>query len=57
MSHELEAPVFGVVENLPNFVCPSCGRESHILRSGPGERAAHELAVPFLGGVPLVNAA
>lgn len=53
MFRKLEAPVFGIVENMSVFVCPSCGHESHIFRSGGGERTARELDVPFLGGVPL----
>jgi ATP-binding protein involved in chromosome partitioning len=53
MFRKLESPVFGIVENMSVFVCPSCGHESHIFRSGGGERTARELDVPFLGGVPL----
>jgi ATP-binding protein involved in chromosome partitioning len=53
MFRKLEAPVLGIVENMSVFVCPSCGHESHIFRSGGGERTARELDVPFLGGVPL----
>ena len=53
MFRKLEARVLGIVENMSVFVCPSCGHESHIFRSGGGERTARELDVPFLGGVPL----
>jgi ATP-binding protein involved in chromosome partitioning len=53
MFRKLEAPVLGIVENMSVFVCPNCGHESHIFRSGGGERTARELDVPFLGGVPL----
>jgi ATP-binding protein involved in chromosome partitioning len=53
MFRKLEAPVLGIVENMSVFVCPACGHESHVFRSGGGERTARELDVPFLGGVPL----
>ena len=53
MFRKLEARILGIVENMSVFVCPQCGHESHIFRSGGGERTARELDVPFLGGVPL----
>jgi ATP-binding protein involved in chromosome partitioning len=53
MFRKLEVPVLGIVENMSVFVCPNCGHESHIFRSGGGERTARGLDVPFLGGVPL----
>jgi Mrp family chromosome partitioning ATPase len=52
MSRKLAAPVFGAVENMSALLCRSRGQESHRFRSGSVERD-----VPFLGGVPLVNAA
>ena len=56
MFRKMEVPVFGIVENMSVFVCPRCGGESHIFRSGGGERTARELDTPFLGGVPLDGA-
>jgi ATP-binding protein involved in chromosome partitioning len=53
MFRKLEAAILGIVENMSVFVCPNCGHESHVFRSGGGERTARELDVPFLGGVPL----
>ncbi|MGE0641837.1 MAG: P-loop NTPase [Thermoanaerobaculia bacterium] len=53
MFRKMEVPVLGIVENMSVFVCPHCGGESHIFRSGGGERTARELDTPFLGGVPL----
>jgi ATP-binding protein involved in chromosome partitioning len=42
-----------VVENMAEFVCPSCGTRTAIF-PGPGARAfAERLHVPFLGSVPL----
>jgi Mrp family chromosome partitioning ATPase len=49
----LNAPILGVVENMAEFVCPSCGARTAIF-PGPGARAfAEKLRVPFLGSVPL----
>lgn len=46
-------PVIGVVENMSGFVCPDCGEVSYILSQGGGEKLAEEMAVPFLGRIPL----
>jgi len=53
MFRKMEVPVLGLVENMSTFVCPSCGHETAIFRSGGGERTARELGVPFLGSIPL----
>jgi ATP-binding protein involved in chromosome partitioning len=53
MFRKVDVPVFGLVENMATFVCPSCGHETPIFRSGGGERTAEELEVPFLGSIPL----
>ncbi|KAJ1562383.1 cytosolic Fe-S cluster assembly factor nbp35, partial [Cladochytrium tenue] len=47
--------VLGVVENMAGFVCPRCGGESVVFpaSSGGGRALAAELAVPFLGSIPL----
>jgi ATP-binding protein involved in chromosome partitioning len=50
---KLHVPVIGLVENMSHFVCPSCGHESDVFGRGGGERLATDLAVPFLGRVPL----
>jgi len=51
--HQLKLPVLGVVENMSGFVCPKCGQVTDIFKSGGGERMAQEMAVPFLGCIPL----
>ena len=53
MFRKMDVPVLGIVENMSTFVCPNCGHETHVFRSGGGERTAHELETPFLGSVPL----
>jgi Mrp family chromosome partitioning ATPase len=50
---ELDLPVLGVIENMSGFVCPHCGELASIFGSGGGQRMAAEMAVPFLGSIPI----
>jgi ATP-binding protein involved in chromosome partitioning len=52
-SRQLKVPVIGVVENMSGFVCPECGAETHIFKTGGGEKVAQDYSVPFLGSIPL----
>ncbi len=53
MFAKVNVPIFGIVENMSEFVCPSCGHVESIFGRGGAEREAAALAVPFLGSVPL----
>jgi predicted Fe-Mo cluster-binding NifX family protein len=50
---QLNMPVLGVVENMSGFVCPQCGKQVDIFKSGGGEAMALEMNVPFLGRIPI----
>jgi ATP-binding protein involved in chromosome partitioning len=50
---KLQMPVLGVIENMSGFVCPNCGEETQIFKSGGGKRMAAEMGVPFLGRIPI----
>ena len=50
---QLGNPVFGIVENMSGFVCPSCKETVDIFTSGGGEELASEMHVRFLGRIPL----
>ncbi len=52
-SRQLNVPVIGVVENMSGFVCPECGTQTHIFKSGGGEKVSQEYFVSFLGSIPL----
>jgi len=52
-ARELKIPVLGIIENMSYFICPKCGAEIDVFRSGGGERIAEELSAPFLGKIPL----
>jgi Mrp family chromosome partitioning ATPase len=49
----LKLPVLGIVENMSGLICPHCHHTIDLFKTGGGERAAHEMSVPFLGRVPL----
>jgi len=49
----VNTPVVGVIENMSGLVCPHCGGEIDIFKSGGAERMARRMAVPFLGRIPL----
>jgi ATP-binding protein involved in chromosome partitioning len=53
MYQKLNIPVLGLIENMSYFVCPNCSHESDIFGRGGGERIAGEMAVPFLGRIPI----
>lgn len=52
-ARRLGMPIIGVVENMSGFVCPNCGAKVDIFRSGGGMKIAEELAIPFLGSIPI----
>ena len=53
MAKIVQVPVIGIVENMSGFLCPGDGKIYYIFGKGGGEKAAKELGVPFLGGLPL----
>lgn len=52
-AQKLNVHVLGIIENMSEFVCPKCGAETDIFRTGGGEKIARELLVPFLGKIPV----
>ena len=52
-SAEAKIPVIGLVENMSGFICPHCGEETDLFKSGGGETVAKEFGVQFLGKVPI----
>jgi ATP-binding protein involved in chromosome partitioning len=53
MFKKVDVPVFGIIENMSYFLCPSCGERSEIFGHGGAHETAKELNVDFLGNVPL----
>jgi ATP-binding protein involved in chromosome partitioning len=52
-SRQLNVPVIGIIENMSGFVCPKCGAETDIFKTGGGKKISEESEVPFLGRIPL----
>ncbi|MCX5899239.1 MAG: Mrp/NBP35 family ATP-binding protein [Proteobacteria bacterium] len=50
---ELKIPLIGVVENMSGMLCPHCGKNIDLFKTGGGEKIAKRMKVPFLGRVPL----
>lgn len=53
MFDKLNAPILGVIENMSHFVCNHCGKSEEIFGSGGAKRAAENLEIPYLGGIPI----
>ena len=53
MFKTLKTPIFGMIENMSNFVCPNCSHETPIFGSGGVIMEAAELQVPLLGTLPI----
>lgn len=54
MLKRMGVPMLGLVENMSYFIAPDTGTRYDIFGTGGAERAATDLAMPFLGAIPLV---
>lgn len=53
MFKQMKVSILGVIENMSFYICPKCNERTEIFSFGGGEKAASELAVPFLGRIPI----
>ncbi len=53
MFEKVQVPVLGLVENMAQHVCSSCGHVEHLFGKGGGERMAEKYGLPLLGALPL----
>ena len=51
--HDLDIPVFGLIENMAHYVCPCCGEVQTLFPQGAAEDLAVRKHVKYLGGIPL----
>ncbi len=49
----LGMPIFGIIENMSGFVCPTCGSAHQLFKAGGGEQLARETGFRFLGSIPI----
>lgn len=54
MFQQVKIPVLGIIENMSEFICPSCGHVSHIFSKNGGPAFAAKFKLPFLGDIPLL---
>jgi len=52
-ARSLKVSVIGIIENMSGLICPHCGKEIDLFKTGGGERAATDLKVAFLGRIPI----
>ena len=51
--HELDIPVFGIVENMSYYVCPCCGERQSLFPDADVRGMAARKHISYLGAVPL----
>lgn len=56
MFKTLNAPVLGIIENMSDYVCPTCGAHDEVFGAGGARIMAERLGVAFLGAIPLTAA-
>ncbi len=50
---KVSMPVVGIIENMSGLICPHCGGQIDLFKTGGGESLAQEMGVPLLGRIPL----
>jgi len=45
--------VLGIIENMSGLLCPHCGGQIDLFKTGGGESLAREMGVPLLGRIPI----
>lgn len=53
MFHELNIPVFGIIENMDGYLCPCCGERMELFPGGAAKSLARMKHVAHLSGLPL----
>ncbi|QPJ66431.1 MAG: Mrp/NBP35 family ATP-binding protein [Candidatus Nitrohelix vancouverensis] len=52
-ARDSNVPIVGVIENMSTMSCPHCAKDIDVFRKGGGKKLAEELALPYLGSIPL----
>lgn len=49
---EYDVPIIGIIENMSGMVCPHCGKNIEVFKTGGGRELAKDVNVSFLGKIP-----
>jgi len=52
-ARDSNVPIVGVIENMSTMTCPHCNEDVDVFKKGGGKGLAEELALPYLGSIPL----
>ncbi len=52
-ARDSNVPIVGVIENMSTMTCPHCKEDVDVFKKGGGKNLAEELALPYLGSIPL----
>jgi len=50
---KMGVPIFGIVENMSEFVCPKCNESYNLFGEGAAKKASEEYGIDHLGTLPL----
>lgn len=53
MFQQVRVPVFGMIENMSEFICPNCDHHESLFGEGQVEALAQSYGVPLLGRIPI----
>lgn len=53
MFEKMNIPIYGMVENMSFYKCPTCGDEAHIFGHGGVKHEAEGMGVPLLAALPI----
>ncbi|MBE0643130.1 MAG: iron-sulfur cluster carrier protein ApbC [Bacteroidetes bacterium] len=55
MFEKVSVPILGLIENMSYYICAHCGERDEIFDYGGGKRTSEDLAIPFLGEIPITT--
>ncbi len=56
MFQKVNIPLLGIIENMSQYHCPSCGHREDLFGHGGAKKTAEGLGIEFLGEIPLRGA-
>ncbi|MDD3653808.1 MAG: Mrp/NBP35 family ATP-binding protein [Desulfotomaculaceae bacterium] len=53
MAQMMNIPIFGLVENMCDIICPHCGEKFEMFGPGQGREISEKFQIPFIGSLPV----